>query len=457
MRALGIESAYSLVELVGEERALGAPADALADLAPGRPHLVAVRARAVRRSEGGGRSQVRAAFCAICRHPRSRSRWGGGTSRRVHRLWCDVPPPPAWQAPPDRPQASTKRPSSTGRRARHRDATSYGPRAVHDDDLATDPGGTVGARRWTARDLRRASRAAAEAVDVEHPPFWNEDDLGAAGSSCMTDEGCFTGLTALEVRGLPAPTTAPRAARCSWRSARTTRDRCATGVHTSRHIRPVAYDVVRGLRVADPGGGARGRRALGRPHRPRGDARRGAPPRARRRRRAGRGGSRRPGRPGGSRLRRARLASTARAESLWESLLRLLHVVCDIEVEPQWDVGRRRRRARGASGPVARSARRRCTSSTGTSTRRRLGACSDRRRDRRIDRATTSDADTPPATSIQRAVTVLEDADGSLGRPHDPARIRAWHDLLRDSLFTPAGRVRVPEADPDAAPRRRTA
>ncbi|MFC7361640.1 glycerate kinase family protein [Nocardioides astragali] len=33
MRALGIESAYSLVELVGEERALGAPADALAQLA----------------------------------------------------------------------------------------------------------------------------------------------------------------------------------------------------------------------------------------------------------------------------------------------------------------------------------------------------------------------------------------------------------------------------------------
>jgi glycerate 2-kinase len=33
MRALGIESAYSLVDLVGEERAFGAPADALADLA----------------------------------------------------------------------------------------------------------------------------------------------------------------------------------------------------------------------------------------------------------------------------------------------------------------------------------------------------------------------------------------------------------------------------------------
>ncbi len=33
MRALGVESAYSVVDLVGEERALGAPADALADLA----------------------------------------------------------------------------------------------------------------------------------------------------------------------------------------------------------------------------------------------------------------------------------------------------------------------------------------------------------------------------------------------------------------------------------------
>ena len=33
MRALGIESAYSLVDLVGEERAFADPAGALADLA----------------------------------------------------------------------------------------------------------------------------------------------------------------------------------------------------------------------------------------------------------------------------------------------------------------------------------------------------------------------------------------------------------------------------------------
>ena len=33
MRALGIESAYSLVDLVGEERAVAEPAEALAELA----------------------------------------------------------------------------------------------------------------------------------------------------------------------------------------------------------------------------------------------------------------------------------------------------------------------------------------------------------------------------------------------------------------------------------------
>ena len=33
MRALGVESAYSLVDMVGEERALGDPAGALADVA----------------------------------------------------------------------------------------------------------------------------------------------------------------------------------------------------------------------------------------------------------------------------------------------------------------------------------------------------------------------------------------------------------------------------------------
>ena len=44
MRALGIESAYSLVDLVGEERALGDPAGSLARARRARrAHLVALR------------------------------------------------------------------------------------------------------------------------------------------------------------------------------------------------------------------------------------------------------------------------------------------------------------------------------------------------------------------------------------------------------------------------------
>ena len=43
MRALGVESAYSLVDLVGEERAFADPAGALADARrAGRAHLVAL-------------------------------------------------------------------------------------------------------------------------------------------------------------------------------------------------------------------------------------------------------------------------------------------------------------------------------------------------------------------------------------------------------------------------------
>ncbi len=141
----------------------------------------------------------------------------------------------------------------------------------------------------------------------------------------MTDVGCFTGLTALEVRGLPLP---PLPLGCPVFMAlakddpRPMRD----GVHTSRHIRPVAYDVVRGLRVATlPEAFTAAARWVGlidlvamldaalhlelvAPD----DLEAAAAS----------------GRPGSPRLRAALARVDARAESLWESLLRLLHVVC---------------------------------------------------------------------------------------------------------------------------------
>ncbi len=81
----------------------------------------------------------------------------------------------------------------------------------------------------------------------------------------------------------------------------------------------------------------------------------------------------------------------------------------------------------------------------------------DRRRDRRIDRADHVRRGYTAGDVIHRAVTVLEDADRSLGRPHDPTRVREWYLPLRDSLFTPAGRNAFLQRIPTAPPRRRTA
>jgi glycerate kinase len=53
MRALGIESAYSLVDLVGEERALGEPTESLARLAERVARTWSSRAPEFRRPAGG--------------------------------------------------------------------------------------------------------------------------------------------------------------------------------------------------------------------------------------------------------------------------------------------------------------------------------------------------------------------------------------------------------------------
>ncbi|MDT0183781.1 hypothetical protein Q9S36_26690 [Microbacterium sp. ARD31] len=184
----------------------------------------------------------------------------------------------------------------------------------------------------------------------EHPPFWDEDDL-CGWQLLMTDVGCFTGLTALEVLGVPLP---PLPDRCPVFMAlakddpRPMRD----GVHTSRHIRPVAYVEVRGLRVARvPEALAAAGRWVGLVDLvAMADAALhlelvtfdeleeiAASPR-----------------PGSRRLRAALTMVDARAESLWETLLRLLHVVCDIEVEAPVDADGPRRGRRRGGRPLAR-------------------------------------------------------------------------------------------------------
>jgi hypothetical protein len=287
---------------------------------------------------------------------------------------------------------------------------------------------------------------------ADHPPFWDVDDL-AGWQLLMTDIGCFTGLTALEVHGVPLPPLPPGCPvfmALAKDDPRPMRD----GVHTSRHIRPVAYDVVRGLRVAVlPEALTAAARwvglidlvamidaalhlelvsltdleAISRSRRP------------------------------GSRQLRAALALVdGRAESLWESLLRLLHVVCDIEVEPQWQLT-------DAAGVVVARADLWVVGTTalheydGDEHEKAPRRVVDRRRDRRVDREGFVRRGYTGGDVIHRAVTILEDADRSLGRPHDPTRVRAWHRLLKHSLFTPAGRAAILGRIPVPTPRRPTA
>jgi hypothetical protein len=147
-------------------------------------------------------------------------------------------------------------------------------------------------------------------------------------------------------------------------------------------------------------------------------------------------------RRGGPALRLALESCDARAESAWEVLLRRLHAACEIEVEPQrevydefgvflargdlWLVGTRMLHEYDGGHHLAKPAQR-----------------SDLRRARALGNSAWSRRGYTDREVLHQPLTILRDADLSLGRPHDPTRIRAWTDLLRQSLFTPAGATRL--------------
>ena len=141
-------------------------------------------------------------------------------------------------------------------------------------------------------------------------------------------------------------------------------------------------------------------------------------------------------------LRRAIPLMDGRAESIYEGLLRVLHVVCDVAVEPQYVV-------RDPSGDaVARADLRivgtdRLPEYDGADHLSRRQQRLDLRRAGRIADAGFERRGYTREDVLFGAVSILRDADGALDRPHLPERIHAWHDLLRDSLFSAAGQRRL--------------
>lgn len=141
-------------------------------------------------------------------------------------------------------------------------------------------------------------------------------------------------------------------------------------------------------------------------------------------------------------LRRAIPLMNERAESIFEGALRILHVVCQVPVEVQYVV------TDDHGDEVARADLRiigtnRLPEYDGGDHLGRRQQRRDLRRTGRISDAGFERRGYTMEDVLFSAARVLRDADRALGRPHRPERVDAWHDLLRESLFTPAGRHRL--------------
>lgn len=145
-------------------------------------------------------------------------------------------------------------------------------------------------------------------------------------------------------------------------------------------------------------------------------------------------------RRGAPMLRRALPFTDGRSESAWETLLRMLHVACGVEVEPQHRLldGTGTEVARADLWLVGTNALHEYDGADHLERRRQR---SDLARGRRIGNVHWVRRGYTSVEVLHQAVGILRDADLSLGRVHDPARVRGWHLQLAESLFTPSGQA----------------
>lgn len=144
----------------------------------------------------------------------------------------------------------------------------------------------------------------------------------------------------------------------------------------------------------------------------------------------------------GSRLlRRAVPLVEPACQSAWEVLLRLLHLVCDIAVEAQHEV-RDEHGALLAQGDLWLAGTHVLHEYDGGDHLKTKQQRKDLKRATRLGHADWIRRGYTSQDVLSQAIVILRDADASLGREHRPHRVRAWHELLRLSLFTPAGTAR---------------
>ncbi|QCC76262.1 hypothetical protein E2C04_01830 [Nocardioides daphniae] len=145
------------------------------------------------------------------------------------------------------------------------------------------------------------------------------------------------------------------------------------------------------------------------------------------------------GRPGAPRLRRLLSRADARSESPWETVLRELHRSVGADVTPQFEV----RDAQGhfvARGDLRLDGTRVLHEYDGHHHLEVARQRSDLRRSRHLEAAGWVRRGYSAVDLLRRPEEVLADVDRSLGRASDRRRIDAWHELLRTSALTAAGR-----------------
>ncbi|MDQ1105811.1 very-short-patch-repair endonuclease [Nocardioides zeae] len=149
-------------------------------------------------------------------------------------------------------------------------------------------------------------------------------------------------------------------------------------------------------------------------------------------------------RRGVGRLRTALALADAGAESPWETLLRMLHVVCEVPVRTQHRVVHDE--VQVARGDLWIEGTRTLQEYDGAHHREPRQLADDLARQRRLGQVGWTRNGYVRNDVLRHAHQVLRDADRALGRPHDPDRLRAWFDLLRTSGFSAAGRADLTRA-----------
>lgn len=148
----------------------------------------------------------------------------------------------------------------------------------------------------------------------------------------------------------------------------------------------------------------------------------------------------RPGQWGGHRLRRALELADGRAESWWETPLRLLHVWAGVDVVPQYEV----RDARGnliARGDLWIVGTRRLHEYDGGHHDRPETRRVDLYRDKALARIDWERYGYVSTDLVRGADRIVRDAESALGLPHRPTRLERWHAEVARSTLSGRGRA----------------